>query len=1220
MKGELFMFVVDDIVSYFVNLGIEKIEQFRDRKKLEKFCAEIKDEIVDTINKKYETEPYFDALSSFYESNKISDKILNRIFNVDNEESVESMIDSLAINFVRQYAKYSVYENTVKEILNGIYEIIYNSLNTSGVLSDNEIIQLLVARYGRKSLQEISEVKDMTRNLQGQMDSIKTMIAENVLSMSYGFKVLSETDENLLDISGYTEKIKKIENEIQKKHDFQEAIEEYQKLLPDLYETQGMKESLFADIYINIALCYANLEKYSDAKTYIQRAARHIKDNDNSKLYYVNGYIQWKENGRNSGEAVHAEMMKALSINPKYISAKLLLCISEALLNKETASIISKLDELRQEAPEDRIGEVLQVYGLVYRLNGQFAEAKEYFVQAENVESDISNLANLGTVYYCWATQGNTSAKRHLKLNVDYPKMFKAVHYLKQVIDDTSKEAMSYKADIIEVYISACMICDEYNLIDEIGTIDVGSLDYEAARMLIFHRIRKGDKSALELLQKEDKEFYEVVGIVEDREEDSLDAIMDKINKVSKDELFRYYNLGMRVALNICNIEKYQLLRSEVKINNIECPYLDLYDAEYNAIIGQEEKSKNYFDRIIYEIDDEYILIPAIKFYKERNYFSELEVLYEQTLKKIFGRKIVCHNIEGWIGEIFGFFIKHNIDKALELFEIIDSELINVEVYNGIKNNLFYRIMDVKKVLEANRALQKSNLDIKLQIDELILLKYDMRFMEAHDKGLKLLSSKSLSNQQKIMLLELLSECALFNEDFDKSIEYISKAKDLGKELVYDPVHQLYMSRLLRCGNHDGIKYGVEFQKTHPNITEWLKPITITTTNERDEEGLSDEFAQFIREQSAKFQEKLDFYKKNTISFYQFQHVMKLDMLNALSYPECYGIKIVIGTGNNEEIQKQAEQIGNAIAIDAFTLLFLETYNLSEILNIFETIYITYSTVEEIEKLYLQNDCKAIIDVYHQIKSDLRFEKCPNFANYTDEEGLFHPQSFLDTLEIAKRKNCKFLCFDAMAKLFFAESKEYMLGIIPVIQKIKNSQTDELGARMIYNIIDKKLTFVNFNANDIIYALKQTDDQMDNKLKGFLKINRHCDMDSFCRVYLHTIRLLLMSKDENLPMFLEKLLSLTDRVYNWTKMEKWRYSQYQNDDCLSNCHVYAHFVIIMLSGLISLFGHEEAVIRPLFGRDYKYIPMQFIDLISEACKESTILKEDVVNQLTDAIV
>lgn len=72
----------------------------------------------------------------------------------------------------------------------------------------------------------------------------------------------------------------------------------------------------------------------------------------------------------------------------------------------------------------------------------------------------------------------------------------------------------------------------------------------------------------------------------------------------------------------------------------------------------------------------------------------------------------------------------------MELFDVLDDKLVGVEVYNGIKNNLFYRIMDVKKVLEANKALQESNSDIKLQIDELILLKYDMRFVEAHDKGL----------------------------------------------------------------------------------------------------------------------------------------------------------------------------------------------------------------------------------------------------------------------------------------------------------------------------------------------------------------------------------------------------------------------------------------------------------------------------------------------------
>ena len=38
------------INMYNKKYRIEKIEQFRDRKKLEKFCVEIKDEIIDSIN------------------------------------------------------------------------------------------------------------------------------------------------------------------------------------------------------------------------------------------------------------------------------------------------------------------------------------------------------------------------------------------------------------------------------------------------------------------------------------------------------------------------------------------------------------------------------------------------------------------------------------------------------------------------------------------------------------------------------------------------------------------------------------------------------------------------------------------------------------------------------------------------------------------------------------------------------------------------------------------------------------------------------------------------------------------------------------------------------------------------------------------------------------------------------------------------------------------
>lgn len=1203
-----------------MNSGIEKVKDLYEEHKLDEYISRIEEEIIENINKKYETEPFFNSFSNFYEGNKITNRILDKIFHVEDEESVEGMIDVLARSFTSQYGMYSIYETRIKEILRGVYQSIFKGLTDSGLLSGDDITQLLMAKYGRKQLYSIFEVKEITKRMAGQIESIKGLLENDREShLPHSFSVLSESAENTLDNSEYAEMIKHIEDEIQKKYNFQEAIDEYKNVLTDLFEMRCSEESLFADIYINIALCYANLEKYTDAEKNIHLAAKHVKGDSNSKLHYVKGYIHWQESRQENGEIAREELLKALSINPKYISAQLLLCMVEAVLQRDLTSIIQNLEKLENEAPKDRLGEVLQAYGFVYRLYEQFEKAEEYVLRADKEEKDVSNTANLGVIYYAWATQNNAHDRRQLRINVDYPKLFKALHYLKEVIQDTSKEATLYKPQLMGFYISACMLCDVYEFIDEIGTVDISSLDYEAARALIYHRIRKGDEAAAELLQKEDKEFHDVVSIVEEQEQNSLDIIISKIKQVSEVELYRYYNLGLRVALNIRDLEKFKLLRSEVKNKNIECPYLDLYDAEYYSILGQDEKAKAYFDRNIYEICDEYILLPAIKFYKDRGFVPELLVLYEETLKKLVARKITCHNVKALVGEIFGFFIEKDLNKALELYEILDSEIIGNETYNGIKNNLFSGIMDVDKILEANRELQKYSQSVKLQMDEIILLKYSMQFVEAHEKALKLLDNGNLSEKDRIMLLELLSECALFNGDFDKSVEYITKAKDLGKELVFDPVHQLYMSRLLRCGNHEGVRYGVEFQQTHPNITDWIKPISITKSTDGEGEAFSGEFTDFIREHGKQFQAKIDFYNNNTISFYQFQRIANVDMLNALSYPECYGTKIVIGTGNNEEIQAKVEQIGTSVVIDAFTLLFLEVYQISDILDVFETVYITYSTIEKIETLYLHYDCKAIIKVFQRIKEDLRFEKCPNYANYSEEDSIYHSKSFLDALEFAKRKKCKFLCFDAITSLFFEGGKEHMIGIMPVIQKMKNTRDDDLAAKMIYNLIDKKVTFVNFSAGDIIYALKQTDEQAERKLSSFMKINTNCDVDSFCCVYLHTVRLLLLSGEEKLTLFLERLLQMADKVYNRARMEKWRYEQYGDDKHLQNHFLYSRFVIILIAGLIGMFFLDERISAQLYGRDYKFIPAEFIDKICEKCKDGKHFTEATVKELTHSI-
>lgn len=1214
------VYVVDDVVSYFVNSGIEGIGQVFTKHKLMIFLEKIQDEIRVSVIERYQTETFYEDFSGFYATNRITKRILDHIFNVIEDESVEKELDILARRFVSEYRQHGPYIARIKEILNKVYQAIYKGIAESGLISEDEQTRLLIAKFSRKEIEKLSEMKETLQEVHKDIRK-NTELLEQWNTNPYLWdkgrdcRVLSEAGEVIVENSEYAEKLKRIENEKQKLFYFQEAIDEYKIVLTDLHEMKSSEEILFVEIYINIAMCYANLGKYGEAKKYIQYGNKHIKDIDSAKLHYVSGYIAWKENTNDNSLIVREEMIRALELNKNYVSAKLLLCTVEAQMNSNIEEIISKLKELEKTTGGDRISDVFQTYGQVYRLYGQYEKAEEYVLKAEEIQGDIINIANLGAIYYSWAMQNNEHDKRHLRLKVDYPKMFKALYYLKQVIQCKTREANIYKQEIMGLYISTCMICEAYELIDEVRNFDVKLLDYEAARSLLFHRIRRGEKEAVGLLQQEDKEFQEVVNIVEKDEVNALDIILEKIKVVSATELFRYYNLGLQVSLDLHDFEKYKIFRREVKDKNIECPYLELYDAEYNSVTGQDSKAKEYYDSHISDFEDDVFLIQAMKFYKDRKHKAELKKLYEVSLKKIVNREMTCCNVKGLVGEILAFFIENDLNRAFELFELIDVELIGIEQYNVIKNNLYYHIMDIHKILEANRELQKYDSSIELRINEIILLKCDMQFKEAQVKTCHLLDDHRLSDKQKIVVLELLSELALFNDDLVGSIKFITQAKDLAAELVFEPVHQLYVSRLLRCGDHEGIKYGMEFQKKHPNITDWIRPVYLTK-KENDENGVFEgEFADYIKEQNEQFKFKLEFYKNNTISFYQFQYIMQQDMLTVLTYPDCYGTNIVIGTGNNEEIQRKAEELEETIVVDAFTLLFLELYQITNVLDIFNTIYIPYSSVEEIEKLYLQNSGGMIKSVFERIKNDLRFERCPSYAVYDEDMSIYHPKSFFDALELAKKNKTKFLCFDDVATRIFIQSKEHMIGIMPVIQKMRYANGNEVAVKIIYNLIGKNVTFVNFNATDILYALKQTGENAEKKIMSFMNLNRDCDVNSFSRVYLHTIRLLFLANDDKLLMFLKILLQLMDKIYNRARMAKWRFQQYEDDKYLRDYYLYGHFVVITIIGLVKVCKKGELTCKLLCENNYKFIPKIFIDSVIDKFMKNGELTEEKIKEL-----
>lgn len=84
------------------------------------------------------------------------------------------------------------------------------------------------------------------------------------------------------------------------------------------------------------------------------------------------------------------------------------------------------------------------------------------------------------------------------------------------------------------------------------------------------------------MLSGEDKEFLSYVEKAENGEtEEAFQLIMESIRKGKGCDLERRYNFALQLAIELQHVDDFRQLRKSLQKQKIECPYLDLYDAEY---------------------------------------------------------------------------------------------------------------------------------------------------------------------------------------------------------------------------------------------------------------------------------------------------------------------------------------------------------------------------------------------------------------------------------------------------------------------------------------------------------------------------------------------------------------------------------------------------------------------------------------------------------------
>lgn len=1208
----------DEIIGIIIGKGDNRIsnkfQELMNEKRYSKFCEEIPGIVEKRVLFPIESEKYFDDLHSFYLSRKVVAKFVISLISTSSK-SVVFLSNKFAEEFVISYPQHKTAINRIKELLIMSADIIGSEIKNRELVTDDQEISLFIAQKNKEFLEgqirveeKIDEIGSSVKKITQKLEEIQKDANRNVSSvLSIG---------QLADDTEFAVEIKDVEENIQKELKFSQAITRYNELITDIKENIDRPDELLTYIYINLALCYANSDDFVHADRSLSYAQKYCDWSKNAKYYYVKGYVCWKSDKSNIYSAIEW-LDNAISLDHNYFQARILRCQLGAFAGEEKEKVMSLFSDIEENFQEDeKKSEIYEAKGFIYKAYGEYDLAEKWMKKAEKENHCIEYLINLGIVYYSRATENNEHGKRLLKIRIDYPDIFKAYECFQKAMQEMTKEEINlYKKDFIDVYISTCMLCEHPEQIENIQILveDKRALDYETQRYLTFHEAIRGKNADIDLLSEEDKIFLSYVEKAECGElEEAFQLLKESVSVGEISDLERKYNMALQLAIALKRYDDFKQLRANVMRNKIECPYMDLYDAEYYDLIGDYGRSKKFYDTHIQEPDGLYIL-NAILFYRKHSYEGELKNAYCLILKKLGTRQIAIHDQNRIIHDAFVYLIENDIDLAFEMLSNFDEDTVKTDFFQQLLLRIYLEVMNVPQLLNIYETNESANEAFEQKINYIILLKYDLQFDKAKEEAEKLLNFYQKEKQEyQIRYLELLSEICLFTGDIDESVKYITLAKDLAQELVYNPVHQLYMSRLIRCGKEEGLSYGIQFKQTHPNVANWLMSFQALEKNEEGETKSTDEFLDIIEKMGSHYDVALSYYRNENISFYQLQKALSADIFAMLGIPDNDRVKFVIGIGNIEKIEEQGEKLGNEIVIDAMTILFIKYYDIIEVLDVFSRIYVTYSSIEELERVFIQLGATLVDDVISWIRRDLRIQLYPNYNKKNEKESFYHPDYFMDSLEAAKREKCQFFCLDARSQLFFLNDASYFVNIMSLVHKEEGERSSILVSKLLLH----NVTFINFRADDILYALNNNVDEL--VINKLFSVECNCDSNSFISVYRIAIIKLLSLPDakEQIDIFLFQICKQIDRTFSRARMYRWRAVERQSIDCFSKYEFYVKHNINLLFMLYELLAENDSLWTKIVQYRYKYFHQKILERLRKDILEKANKREIVKGLLS----
>lgn len=1147
--------------------------------KVTAMCNKLAEELSERFLRTFENEVYFNDLDKFLSDSKTIYKIIDNCYDTGiNTKRKNELIDDAIEHFFRDYPYCKIYKNSILDALNMFYDISFESFNSTAtdIRSATKIIT-----------EEIKNSNDKTHayleNLTNQM--------QKFTSSHTIVEVKSESINSSVELSKseYYSKVKDIEDNFQKKYKFEEAIEKYSFIIPEMASTnEYIDNKLKQQIYINMAICNINIDKLDNAKKYLELAEN--LENSDEKFYYISALL-YCQNGKyyNPVEAL-ANLNQAIKIKEDYNKAVFLRYYLFALTKEKSFEEILadaqayKNKYLNPDTTTDtELSDYYESLGMAAKVLEYFELAIEYFQKSDDLDEDVANKINMAFTYYSWAVEKVEPNKFVMSANIDFEKLNNSYVILEKLIKSDDPIVKIYRHQIVQMYASILTFGDFQNSNSTIPKDFFKEIeDYDIRRCFI---LLNGEKNCLtndeiSALSDEDKAIYQAFTQAEQNNLHAAIAILEEqlLKSDNKHLPVLCHNL-LVLSIDTKNTEKYRDTRSFISKHNVIIEDLELLDCLYYEITGKDiSELKLLIDDFLNKTTSIKSKYQALRFYMRHSFHKDAITLINYIHAAINSAKMSLINNEMFYKSIVAYIVETDTEAAKRIVDSLSTEKITSETYWQFKTFYAEAVKDNEILKISLYELYTLTQEIKYLYHAAIACALCFNNIKCQEYCYLILNGNQSTIYDKKKAYILLSQCCFLDNDNDGAIENARKAHEIVIDIPNDDAHRFYMQMATLTNNlKDDFKAILDYKHFHPNAVDWIEEKQILKENESGENVFTEEFSKLLNLDSYdKFNSAFnDTFINSPISIYQLSTIIDYDCIKTFEKILTNRLKFPIASGSVEDFKNESEMIANSVVVDSYTLLVLGYLNALDVLSKFSVVYTTSDTVLNIINWAVSSYLSIPLKVYQYLKNMLNLTVCSN-SNFHLEDNRYFSEEIIENALLSKNKNAPYLYIDYRIRFDFPINEVPFVSVSSVLQYL--DKIDEKFSRTTrYKLLsENKCSFISFDAYDILFMVESTNSVSDELLKPFLCLKSNYNIQSFISVYYWALKLLKEKNFSNhLLSYCILMVKYCDKLQRIRKNQKWLNNKFEHDDYLNCATRLAVFIDCILQAIGKLLNENE---------------------------------------------